>query len=57
LVTVGLRRRQFFSAACASLKIMASAVLLERRPFERMALRLEHVGQSLAEIPVVVDDQ
>ena len=30
-----LRRRQLFSAAWASVKIMASAVLLERPPFER----------------------
>src|ERR1700674_711063 len=29
------RRRQFFSAASASLKIMASAVLFERHPLER----------------------
>src|SRR5262245_34011117 len=30
-----LRRRQLFSAASASLKIMASAVLFERHPLER----------------------
>ncbi len=29
------RRRQFFSVASASLKIMASAVLFERHPLER----------------------
>src|SRR5438552_17041701 len=29
------RRRQLFSAACASLKIMAIAVLFERHPLER----------------------
>jgi hypothetical protein len=30
-----LRRRQLLSAASPSLKIMASAVLFERHPFER----------------------
>jgi hypothetical protein len=34
-ITPRTRRRQFFSAASASLKIMASAVLFERHPLER----------------------
>src|SRR6202043_2049148 len=41
------RRRQFFSAASASMKIMASAVLFERHPLERtVRWRTVAVGRS-----------
>src|SRR5207247_10138589 len=42
-----LRRRQLFSAASASLKIMASAVLLERHPLER-TVRWRAVANELS---------
>src|SRR5436305_13538857 len=38
------RRRQLFSAACASLKTMAIAVLFERHPLER-TVRCRHGGE------------
>ncbi len=41
------RRRQFFSAASASLKIMASAVLFERHPLER-TVRWRTVANELS---------
>ena len=41
------RRRQLFSAASASLKIMASAVLLERHPLER-TVRWRTVANELS---------
>src|SRR5438477_5546767 len=42
-----LRRRQLFSAASASLKIMASAVLFERHPLER-TVRWRTVANELS---------
>src|SRR5262245_725142 len=42
-----LRRRQLLSAASASLKIMASAVLLERHPLER-TVRWRTVANELS---------
>src|SRR5262249_47113977 len=42
-----LRRRQLLSAASASLKIMASAVLLERHPLER-TVRWRTVANKLS---------
>src|SRR5207237_10518384 len=47
-----LRRRQLFSAASASLKIMASAVLLERHPLER-TVRWRTVANELSMTMVV----
>src|SRR5262249_59212201 len=47
-----LRRRQFFSAASASLKIMASAVLFERHPLER-TVRWRTVANELSMTLVV----
>src|SRR5438067_10104551 len=47
-----LRRRQLFSAASASLKIMASAVLLERHPLER-TVRWRIVANELSMTLVV----
>ena len=41
------RRRQLFSAAWGSLKIMASAVLFERHPFDR-AVRWRIVAKVLS---------
>src|SRR5215204_3097074 len=47
-----LRRRQLFSAASASLKIMASAVLFERHPFDR-TVRWRMVASELSMMLVV----
>src|SRR5207244_12643284 len=47
-----LRRRQLFSAASASLKIMASAVLFERHPLER-TVRWRTVANELSMTLVV----
>src|SRR5437764_14964548 len=47
-----LRRRQLFSAASASLKIIASAVLFERHPFER-TVRWRTVANELSTTFVV----
>src|ERR1700680_4811997 len=46
------RRRQLFSATSASLKIMASAVLLERHPLER-TVRWRMVANELSMTLVV----
>src|SRR5690242_6780822 len=42
-----LRRRQLFCAASASLKIIASAVLFERHPFD-LAVRCRTVAKELS---------
>jgi hypothetical protein len=46
-----LRRRQLFSAASASLKIMASAVLFERHPLERTVRWRTDAGWACKVVP------
>src|SRR5436305_2079949 len=51
-----LRRRQLLSAASASLKIMARAVLFERHPFER-TVRDRELGPNGKPAPLQVKEQ